>query len=151
MEKTKAIWYVVLAGLMGRMGILAIPVLLLVVCNIIDYGTGICAAKCRNEKISSYRGVKGIYKKVGMWILVVIGGLLDVLINYSMQYAGIDFQIPFIVATLVSVWLVLNEMISILENLVDIGVELPPFLMPIIKQMKGKVEQEAEQKEEADE
>ncbi len=40
-------------------------------------------------------------------------------------------------------------MISILENLVDIGIALPPFLMPIVKRIKKEVEElgESEEKE----
>ena len=36
-----------------------------------------------------------------------------------------------------------NEIISILENLVDIGVDLPPFLMPVVKYIKKQVEDKA--------
>lgn len=35
----------------------------------------------------------------------------------------------------------LNEIISILENINDIGVTLPPFLQPIVKNLKSQVEQ----------
>ena len=34
-----------------------------------------------------------------------------------------------------------NEIISILENINDIGVALPPFLQPIVKNLKSQVEQ----------
>ena len=46
-------------------------------------------------------------------------------------------------ATIVAVWLVVNEIISILENLIDIGVKMPPFLMPIVKYIKKQVEDKA--------
>ena len=57
---------------------------------------------------------------------------------------GFNIQVPFIVATLVAVWIVVNEIISILENLVDIGIALPPFLMPIVKRIKKEVEKVGE-------
>lgn len=44
-------------------------------------------------------------------------------------------------ATLVAVWIVVNEIISILENMIDIGIDLPPFLMPIVKRIKKEVEE----------
>uniref|UniRef100_UPI0006D2ACA4 phage holin family protein n=1 Tax=Clostridium sp. NkU-1 TaxID=1095009 RepID=UPI0006D2ACA4 len=37
-------------------------------------------------------------------------------------------------------WLICNEVISTLENLIDIGVDIPSFLMPIVKLIKGHVE-----------
>ena len=117
--------------------------LLLVVCNVIDYFTGIVAAPYREQTVSSYKGIRGIIKKVCMWLLVVVGAIVDILINYSIKTVGIELQIPFIVATVVAVWLVVNEIISILENMIDIGVDIPPFLMPIVKYIKKKAEAKA--------
>ena len=64
---------------------------------------------------------------------------------------GLGITIPFVVATFVAVWLVVNEMISILENLIDIGVNMPPFLMPVVKYIKKQVEDKAKLAEEVQE
>lgn len=85
--------------------------------------------------------MRGIAKKVCMWLLVVVGAIVDELIKYATQTMGFNIQIPFIVATLVAVWIVVNEIISILENIVDIGIDLPPFLMPIVRRIKKEVEE----------
>lgn len=143
MDKVKLTVIAVISALMGWLGILAIPVFLLVLCNLFDYGTGIFAAKYRNDTISSYKGIRGIIKKVCMWLLIGVGAIIDTLINYAVECAGIAITIPFIVATVVAVWLIVNEIISILENMVDIGVDLPPFLMPIVKNIKKQVEDKA--------
>lgn len=79
-----------------------------------------------------------------IWLLVVVGAVVDELIRYATQTMGFNIKIPFIVATLVAVWIVVNEIISILENLVDIGIDLPPFLMPIVKRIKEEVEEVGE-------
>lgn len=138
---------IAISTVMDFLGILAIPVFLMVGCNIIDYITGLVATKYRDEQISSYKGMRGIIKKVCMWLLVVVGAMVDALIRYAAQNMGLDFQIPFIVATLVAVWIVVNEIISILENMIDIGVDLPPFLLPIVKRIKEEVEEVGEDKE----
>ena len=144
MDKVKATVIAALSVLMSWLGILAIPVLLLVGCNGIDYITGLMAAKFRQDgKISSYKSVRGITKKVCMWMLVIVGSFMDILIQYAVEVAGLGITIPFVVATIVAVWLVVNEIISILENLVDIGVDLPPFLMPVVKYIKKQVEDKA--------
>ena len=144
MDKVKATVIAALSVLMSWLGILAIPVLLLVGCNVIDYITGLMAAKFRQDgKISSYKSVRGITKKVCMWMLVIVGSFMDILIQYAVEVAGLGITIPFVVATLVAVWLVVNEIISILENLADIGVDLPPFLMPVMKYIKKQVEDKA--------
>lgn len=36
--------------------------------------------------------------------------------------------------------LICNEVLSTFENLIDIGVDIPPFLMSIVKLIKGQVE-----------
>ena len=144
MEKIKIMATAVLSTLMSWLGILAVPVFLMVGCNVIDYITGLCAAKYRTETINSYKGIRGIIKKVCMWLLVLIGAFIDILINYAVQCAGIGLTIPFVVATVVAVWLVVNEIISILENMLDIGVNIPPFLLPIAKYIKKQVEEKAD-------
>ena len=144
MDKIKVTVIAVMSALMSWMGILAVPVLLLVGCNIIDYATGLCAVKYRNDSISSYKSIRGITKKVCMWLLVVVGAFIDVLIQYAVECAGIGLTVPFVVATVVAVWLVVNEIISILENMSDIGVNMPPFLLPLMKYIKKQVEDKAE-------
>lgn len=144
MDKVKATVIAVLSFLMSWLGILAIPVFLLVGCNLIDYATGLVAAKYRQDGgISSYKSIRGIFKKVGMWLLVIVGSFMDVLIQYAVECVGLGLTVPFVVATLVAVWLVVNEIISILENLIDIGVNMPPFLMPVAKYIKKQVEEKA--------
>lgn len=144
MDKVKATVIAVISALMSWLGILAVPVFLLVGCNIIDYITGVMAAPYREDgKICSYKGIRGIFKKVCMWLLVLIGAWIDILINYAVECAGVSITIPFIVATVVAVWLVVNEIISILENMLDIGVEMPPFLLPVVKYVKKQVEEKS--------
>ena len=139
-HKSQAWLTVAISAVMDFLGILAIPVFLMVGCNLIDYITGLVASKYRQEQINSYKGMRGIIKKVCMWLLVIVGAMLDVLIKYATQTMGFNIQVPFIVATLVTVWIVVNEIVSILENLVDIGIELPPFLMPIVRRIKKESE-----------
>lgn len=140
MDKIKGIIIAVWSALMSALGILAIPVLLLVCCNVIDYFTGIVASKYRNQALDSYKGVKGIAKKICMWLLVIVGVVLDQLLLYASTTIGITLPFTFLIACVVAIWLVCNELISILENIRDIGVTLPPFLQPIIKNLKNQVE-----------
>ncbi len=143
MDKIKLSVIAAISAVMSWMGILAVPVLLLVGCNVVDYLTGLWAAKYRTERINSYKGIRGIIKKVCLWLLVLVGAWIDVLLNYAVECAGAGIALPFIVATVVAVWLVVNEIISILENMVDIGVDMPPFLLPIVKYIRKQVEEKA--------
>jgi toxin secretion/phage lysis holin len=148
MNKFKALFTMFFSALAGWLGILAIPVLVLVVCNVIDYFTGLVAAKYRNEPVSSYKGFRGIAKKVCMWLLIAVGAMIDWLIIYAGTYIGITIPVTFIIACIVAIWLICNEIISILENMVDIGVKIPPFLLPLVKNIKKQVEDKTAVKEE---
>ena len=128
------------SALTAWLGVLAIPVYLLVSCNIIDYFTGMMAALARGEKINSDVGIRGITKKVGQWLLVVIGYVVDVMIEYAGHAISEEFTIPIIVSVCVASWLVFNEVISILENLNEMGVPIPKFLVNIVNFFSKKVE-----------
>ncbi len=145
MDKLKATFIAIFTALSAWLGVLAVPMLILVAANIIDYGTGLAAAKYRKQKISSYRGFQGIVKKICMWLLVALGAFVDILITYGTEQAGITLHFGYAVASLVAVWLICNEIISILENMKDIGVALPPFLLRIVDNLKSQVESKADQ------
>lgn len=122
------------------LGVLYIPVLLMVSCNIIDYITGLMAAKYREQRIDSYKGLKGITKKVCMWLLVVVGAIIDQLLKYASATLGFRMPFTFLVACVVAIWIICNEIISILENITDIGVNIPGFLIPLVKNIKSQTE-----------
>lgn len=147
MNKIKALFTAFFSALAGWLGILAIPVMVLVICNIIDYATGLVASPYRGQKIDSYKSFRGIAKKICMWLLVAVGAMLDWLIIYAGNTIGITIPVSFLIACIVAVWLIANEIISILENMVDIGVSIPPFLMPLVKNIKKQVEDKAAVKE----
>ena len=155
LTKIKVVVTAIFAVIFNWLGILAVPVFILVGCNLIDYGTGWAAAKYRDEEVNSYKGIKGIIKKVCQWLLIVVGAMIDYLIKYAADTMQLGITIPFIVATIVAVWLITNEMISIIENMVDIGAPIPPFLLPLIKYIKKqaehKVEESIAEEEDADE
>lgn len=149
----KAIVTGVAAFLSALLGTLYIPVLLMILCNIIDYATGLMAAKNRPDGgISSYRSIKGIKKKVSMWLLVVVGAIMDQLLLYASQTIGIKIPVTFLIACVVAIWIICNEIISILENMVDIGIQIPSFLLPLVKNIKTQTEHIAgsDQKESED-
>lgn len=144
MKKFKEIFIAAGTLLSSWLGILYIPMLILVCCNVIDYATGLCAARYRSEHVNSYKSIKGIAKKICMWLLVAVGAMLDWLLSYAADTAGISIGLNFVVASVAAVWLIANEIISILENIKDIGAPLPPFLMKIAENVKSQTEKRAD-------
>jgi len=141
MDKIKTIFTAFTSAFFSFFGLLAIPILLLVSANITDYITGLMAAKYRGKSWDSKVGVKGIFKKIGMWFLVLVGFMMDILISYSVSQLGIELPINCLVACVVAIWIVCNEFISILENLSDMHVNLPPFLQPLIENIRKQTEE----------
>lgn len=141
MNKFKAVFVAVGAALSSVLGVLYIPVILMVLCNVIDYFTAILAAVYNGEKVSSARGIKGIIKKVSMWLLVAVGVIVDNLIAYATETIGFTFPLMFLVACIVAVWIICNELISILENIKKSGVNVPAFMDKILYYVKDAAEQ----------
>ena len=141
----KAVFSAAFGFLTSLLGILAIPVVLMVSCNVIDYITGLMASDRRGQEITSYKGLRGIRKKVCMWLLVAVGAIIDQLLLYASATVGIELPFTFLVACIVALWIICNEIISILENIKDMGVPIPSFLTPLIRNIKSQVEAMGEQ------
>ncbi len=139
----KAFFTTIFSLISSILGVLAVPVILMVGCNIIDYATGLMASPYRDEDINSYKSIRGIMKKVCMWLLVVVGAIIDQLLIYASNTVGVTMPFTFLVACIVSIWIICNEIISILENIKDMGVALPGFLEPLVKNIKSQVEDKA--------
>ena len=142
MKQFKTIFTTIGSALSSLLGVLYIPTLLMVICNIIDYATGLMAAKYREDgTISSYKSFKGIAKKISMWLLVAVGAVIDQLLLYASNTVGITLPFTFLISCIVAVWITCNELISILENIIDIGVSIPAFMLPVVKYIKSQTEQ----------
>lgn len=76
-----------------------------------------------------------------MGSVVIACILVDIMIIYGCVLATVTIEFYFNVTTLVSVLIFLNEIISILEDLLDMNVYIPKWLVPIIKNIHSKVEE----------
>ena len=115
------------------------PLIVLAIVMAADYITGIGAAWVAG-KLSSRAGIIGIIKKLGYLVAVGVAIVVDYIIQNAAIGAGADLSDFYAFGLLVTVWLILNELISILENLSEIGVPLPPFLLAIVKKLKKTTE-----------
>ncbi len=137
--------HVLVAGVIGALAayfnVLLVPLAVLVAVMLIDYVTGMAAASY-TKQLNSRIGLIGIIKKICYIALVVVGGVIDYLISSALVSIGIHLQINYCFGMIITVWLIINELISILENLGEMGVPLPSFLTSMIKTLKSKVEEQ---------
>lgn len=150
-EKTiQAVFAASLAGLASYLGVVAVPIAILMVAMLIDYITGMASA-WNSAQLSSKKGIFGIIKKISYLALVCVGMGVDWLIYSGLQSVGVTLGYTFFFGVLVTIWLIINELISILENLRKIGVPLPKFLASIIQRLKKTTENIAEREDKDDE
>lgn len=113
--------YTVFIYLFGGLDI-ALQCLLIAI--IIDYITGMLKSY-KSSKLNSKTGIKGIIKKVGILCLVALSVLIDKLAGET----GL-------IRTLVIYYLFANEGLSVVENLGEIGILVPKFLIDRLEQLK---------------
>ena len=135
----------VITGLLYYLGIVAVPIIILVIAMIIDYVTGMMSAWL-NAELSSKKGIKGIVKKVSYLALVAAAMIVDWLICCGLQQINVDIKYSVFFAVLVAVWLIVNELISVLENLSRMGVPIPNFLKNLINRLKATVDDRGDDK-----
>lgn len=119
---------------------LIVPLIVLVIAMLADYGTGM--AKAWNAgTLCSRTGIRGILKKVGYLVIVAVAMGADYLLRYGLDQVGVYINVEFLIAAIVIVWLIINELISILENVAALGVPVPGFLLALIKKLKSVTEE----------
>lgn len=97
--------------------------------NVLDYITGVIKSKIKNTESSS-AGLKGILKKFSYWICITIGFGLVPILNELGSIMGTDLSAfsPVFGWYLLAVFAI-NEVRSVLENLVECGVAVPSVLI----------------------
>lgn len=135
----KGIIAAVAAFFSAKLGILGPMLLVLIGVMIVDYLTGMTASR-KEGKINSKKGMWGIIKKLMYVVVVAVGMLMDWLILTTAESIGAHIPIQTFFGLLVAIWLIINELISILENLTRIGTPMPDFLVRLVKSFKVSVE-----------
>lgn len=106
---------------------------------ILDYITGVCAA-IHSRELSSEIGAKGIAKKITTFAVISLAHILD---KYVLKDGGA-------IQTMTSIFYIVNESISILENAIRTGLPVPEKLKSIIRSL-GKSEESSEISDEKEE
>lgn len=100
-----------------------LPLKILLTAIVLDYISGMLKAFYLGE-VSSKAGYKGLVKKVGILFTIVVANLTDLILGLTIFRSAI------------CMFFCMNELISVLENLVAIGVPIPNFLMDKLIQTK---------------
>ena len=116
----------VLTALLGTYWYLFAGYLLL---NVLDWLTGWNRAVTLHQS-SSDKGLKGIIKKTGYWVIICVSFLIPaLLVGLGRDLINVDLSFLTLLGWLTLAMLIVNEARSILENLVETGYNVPDFLV----------------------
>ena len=96
--------------------------------NLIDYVTGYCKARIFKKESSSV-GAKGISKKVFYWVVIGLAFFIAHCFVYMGDLVGINLAFVQLFGWFTLATYLINEVRSILENLVEMNVNVPAFLI----------------------
>ena len=106
----------------------------------LDFVTAWARAIVTGEKLQSRKCSKGIAKKVLYLVGVGVGLVLDYLLSLALLQVDIAASTPF--GLLVAIWLILNDLVSILENIGQAGVNMPAGISKAVKLLQNYVDKE---------
>lgn len=144
----------VAAYISAKLGILGPLLIVLISVMVLDYFTGLLASKKEGVEHpddpeygwSSKKGAQGIIKKVGYMCMIAVAIVLDYIIVTAAK--GIGIGVPpatAVFALLVTVWYILNELLSITENAGRMGAPIPEWIRKYIAALKEKIDNKAEE------
>lgn len=100
--------------------------------NVADWLTGWMKSRLAGKE-NSTAGWKGVLKKLGYWLMIMVAfGASAVFIEIGVAI-GIDLGITTMLGWFVLASLIVNEIRSILENFVEAGYDVPAILVKGLK------------------
>ena len=142
-KEIKAVVTAVIAFFTTLWGWLGWMVVLLAVCMLADYLTGSWAARSRGEWSSSIARA-GRWHKLGEIVALFASAMCDIAVGTVLKEGA--FKLPFEIGNVcfmtpvVTLWYILTELGSIVENAGELGAPIPKRLARMIKSLSGKVD-----------
>lgn len=104
----------------------------------IDFATGLYKARTLGIE-SSYKGLKGIVKKLAYWVIIGIAFFLGYAFEDLGEIIGISLGFTYLIGWFTLATFIINEIRSILENFVEIGVNIPVWLIKGLEIANDKI------------
>lgn len=136
---------VALTAIFGDFWFLFVAFLVL---NMVDYITGVLKARHTN-KVNSNAGAKGIIKKVGYWIVIAISFFISATFVQLGQLIGIELGFVVLFGWFTLATFIINEIRSVLENLIELDVDVPEFLIKGLEVAADAIEKKSGEKDES--
>lgn len=109
----------------------------------LDYISGTMSA-CKKGQWSSAAAREGLWHKGAMILVVAVAAIADIIMVVIVEYVPIGLQWPGILLPMVLAWYIITELGSILENAVEMGANVPGWLVNLLKASAKIVESAGE-------
>ena len=127
-HKMNALWGAAVAFFASAFGEYWFLFMAFLVLNVVDYITGIIKSHLKSTT-NSNKGLLGIIKKLGYWVVIGLAFFIALSFETMGKNIGIDIAFVELFGWFTLATFIINEIRSILENLVIIGVDVPQFLI----------------------
>lgn len=110
---------------------------------ILDFITGTIKAKATGEGLNSKKATIGFWKKIALFVGLSFGFFLDYFIPFMLTYINIDMPQTALFGMVFGCYIVINESLSIAENLYMINPDvLPKWVVKMLTDAKGQIDKE---------
>lgn len=112
--------------------------------NVMDWLTGWYKSRRKKEE-SSRVGLKGILKKLGYWVIIAVAFLMStVFVHLGKDILGINLDFLMMIGWFTLACLMVNEVRSVIENLVECGYNVPAVLINGLEVADKMINKESE-------
>ena len=142
MISAKAAIAAFLGAMASFLGWRTIMVLTWIVLMALDYCSGYAAARLSGTWKSKVAR-QGIWHKGGMILIVAVCAITDIVmitVCQSLPNDVLAIEWPVVIFPMVTIWYILTEIGSIIENAIAMGAPVPVWLLKFIDATKGVVD-----------
>ena len=137
---TKWLWSVIAGAVAAFFGQYGLFIVLVAVAVVLDVITGLVKAKATGEGLSSDKATKGFWKKISLFVGLLFGIFLDYAAATVLVHAGVNMKIDMPFALIICAYIIINEAISISENLYLTNPDsMPKWIAGLLKVGKEKI------------
>ena len=115
-----------------------------ILCMALDIATGM-AAGLRAGEWSSKKAREGLLHKAGCVAAVTAAGVLDLVVGMltaSLPAGTLPFTYTVLICPITTVWYLLAEVGSVIENAGSMGAPVPPWLKKAIAALRDRLEED---------
>ena len=142
-----------ISACVGAMATLAeqyiVLIILVAAAIVLDVITGLVRCMATGEKLSSEKGQKGFWKKMSLLMSLAFAFFLDISIPTVLDVVKIKlpFENTLLFGSIIAVYIILNESISICENIIKADKRaLPKWMKKLFQDAKDDMDQKGEEK-----